>query len=305
MIWDDNKQEAAVHAEFRSPVLRVRLSRYYLVVALQNTVHVYVFSSPLKLLSVYETADNPLGLCCLGSKVVAFPGRTPGQIQLVEISSGNISIIPAHSTPLRALELSPDEEVLATASETGTLVRTFSTRNSVRTGELRRGVDRADIFAISISPSSKVLAVTSDKATLHVFDIPGVSDATESLNAHRPHRNSNVSTNSANEENVHKWGVLSKVPLMPRVFSDNYSFASAHFSISDKPPAGFGFPSNGPIPGIPGGKPRKGIIGWKDDSMILVLGSGRNGIIERFYMGEGADGKRKLVRTGWKHYLGS
>lgn len=77
----------------------------------------YAFSSPPEKLSVFETADNPLGLCCLGSKIVAFPGRTPGQVQLVELSTGNVSIIPAHGSPLRAMALSPDGETLATASE--------------------------------------------------------------------------------------------------------------------------------------------------------------------------------------------
>lgn len=85
--------------------------------ALHNSVHIYAFSSPPEKLSVFETADNPLGLCCLGSKIVAFPGRTPGQVQLVELGTGNVSIIPAHSSPLRAMALSPDGEVLATASE--------------------------------------------------------------------------------------------------------------------------------------------------------------------------------------------
>lgn len=58
-----------------------------------------------------------MGLACLGQKLLAFPGRSPGQVQLVEIETGNVSIIPAHSTPLRAMALSPDGEVLATASE--------------------------------------------------------------------------------------------------------------------------------------------------------------------------------------------
>ena len=78
----------------------------------------FAFSSPPEKLSVFETADNHSGLGCLGSKVVAFPGITPGQVQLVEIHTGNVSIIPAHNTPLKALELSPDGQVLATASET-------------------------------------------------------------------------------------------------------------------------------------------------------------------------------------------
>lgn len=87
------------------------------MVALQNSVHMFAFSSPPEKLSVFETADNSLGLCCLGSKIVAFPGRTPGQVQMVETATGNVSIIPAHGSPLKAMELSPDGEILATASE--------------------------------------------------------------------------------------------------------------------------------------------------------------------------------------------
>ena len=258
---------------------------------------------------MFETADNPTGLCCLGSKIVAFPGRTPGQVQMVEIATGNVSIIPAHSTPLRAMELSPDGEILATASEVGTLVRIFSTGNCAKIGELRRGVDRAIIFCISISPDNQLLAVTSDKATLHVFDLPSVIATSRqgSMASNRPHRNSNASSTSGNveESNRQKWGVLGKIPLLPRVFSDVYSFASAHFEIDDAPQNDLGKSAIAPIPGIPGGKPRKGVIGWKNDFTILVLGAGRDGRWEKYVLADGDDGRRHLVRNGWKRYLGS
>ena len=282
------------------------MTRSYVIVALQNSIHGYIVSQPPQSLSVFETADNPLGLCCIGSKVLAFPGRTPGQVQVVELATGNISIIPAHSTPLQALALSQDEEILATASETGTLVRTFSTSNCVRTAELRRGVDRADIYSIGISPNSKYLAVTSDKGTLHIFDLPNYGTPQNGLHTSQSHRNSTHSSSSAPEEpESHKWGILGKLPLMPRVFSDVYSFTSAHFATDDDSPSPFGTATNKPIPGIRGGKARKGIIGWKDDSSIFVIGAGRDGRCERFFLGDSANGKRHLIRTGWKRYLGS
>lgn len=117
VIWDDAKQKVALSLEFRTAVRRVRLSRTRIIVVLQNSVHVYVFSSPPEKISVFETADNPFGLCCLTSKLLAFPGRTPGQVQLVETDTGNVTIVPAHSSSLRAIEISPDGELMATASE--------------------------------------------------------------------------------------------------------------------------------------------------------------------------------------------
>ncbi|KKK23453.1 SVP1-like protein [Aspergillus rambellii] len=117
VIWDDAKQKAVITLEFRTSVLGVQLSKSRVVVALLNSIHIFAFSNPPQKLSVFETTDNPLGLACLGQKVLAFPGRSPGQVQIVELETGNVSIIPAHSTPLRAMALSPDGEVLATASE--------------------------------------------------------------------------------------------------------------------------------------------------------------------------------------------
>lgn len=117
VIWDDARQKAVITLEFRTSVLGVRLSKSRIVVALLNSIHIFAFSNPPQKLSYFETTDNPLGLACLGQQVLAFPGRSPGQVQLVELETGNVSIIPAHSTPLRAMTLSPDGEVLATASE--------------------------------------------------------------------------------------------------------------------------------------------------------------------------------------------
>lgn len=118
VIWDDAKQKAVITLEFRTSVLSVRLSKSRIVVALHNGVHVFAFSVPPQKLSVFETAANPFGLVCLGKKIVAFPGRSAGQIQTVELETGNVSIIPAHSSGLRALTMSSDGTLLASASET-------------------------------------------------------------------------------------------------------------------------------------------------------------------------------------------
>ncbi|KAI9814545.1 MAG: Phosphatidylinositol 3,5-bisphosphate-binding protein [Thelocarpon impressellum] len=312
VIWDDAKAKAVITLEFRTAVHRVRMSRTRIVVALQNSVHVYAFSSPPEKLSVFETADNPLGLCCLGTRVLAFPGLTPGQVQLVETARGNVSIIPAHAAPLRALELSPDGEILATASETGTLVRIFSTANWARIAELRRGVDQATIFSLAISPSSKLLAVTSDKSTLHVFDLPHTSHSHAESSNHDRQRGSlaSVSTPATAPEDgdYQKWGILGKIPMLPRVFSDLYSFTSAHFEIGDESlssPGGSRSPAtNGMLTGMPGGRPAKGLIGWTSDESLVVVGAGRDGRWERFLIGEGDDGKRHCFREGWRRYLG-
>jgi WD40 repeat protein len=118
VIWDDAKQKVVITLPVFTTVRSVRFSRSHIVVALQNSIRVYHFKTKPDLWHAFETADNPLGLCCLTAKTLAFPGRTPGQVQLVELATGNVSIIPAHGSALRAIDISRDGEVLATASET-------------------------------------------------------------------------------------------------------------------------------------------------------------------------------------------
>lgn len=117
IIWDDSKGKVALEITTLTAVRGVQLSKSRVVVVLQNSVRVYAFEKQPKPLAKYETADNLLGLCCLTDKYLAFPGRTSGQVQVVHLDTDSVSIIPAHNSALRALQLSSDGELLATASE--------------------------------------------------------------------------------------------------------------------------------------------------------------------------------------------
>lgn len=74
--------------------------------------------------AAYDTCDNASGICVLGNKVCAFPGRSEGQIYIVrlpdppEVDRAQVSILPAHNSTLRALCLSPEEDAVASASTT-------------------------------------------------------------------------------------------------------------------------------------------------------------------------------------------
>lgn len=291
IIWDDMKGKIALEITALSAIRGIQLSRERIVVVLQNAVRVYRFARPPDLLNVYETADNYAGLCRLSDKQLVLPGRMVGQVRIVELATGNISIIPAHSSALRAITLSPDGELLATASETGTLIRIFSTGSCAKIAELRRGIDPATIFSLSFSPSSTMLACTSDKSTLHIFDVPHPKKAA----AQR--RQSGVPAGA--EEG--KWGILSRLPMMPRLFSDVYSFASATFEIGED-----GLTQNAPW-NDGGGRvrPPKGIIGWIAEDNLVVIGTGDDARWEKFVLAEGEDSKRFCAREGWKKYLGN
>ncbi|KAF3768878.1 WD40 repeat-like protein [Cryphonectria parasitica EP155] len=307
ILWDEAKQRASIEINAVSSIRAVKVAVGKVVIALQNSVRIYKLRTG-DLLMAYETADNLNGLVCLSQKQVAFPGRTPGQIQIVELSTGNVSIIPAHDTPLRALSFSPDGQLLASASDKGTIIRVYSTYNCALVCEVRRGMDHATIYDLCFSPSGTLLASTSDKGTLHIFDVPHPGAKSDfaplspitapTMSGSRPGSSGGAGQSNGNDGKG-KWGWLSQVPGLPRVFSDTYSFTSIPFS-TDEPAGNFAAAADGATLGTT--KAQKGLIGWYDEESLVVVGAGLDARWEKFQMARDDTGKRFVGRVGFKHY---
>ncbi|CAA2956843.1 autophagy-related 18a [Olea europaea subsp. europaea] len=152
MVWDDNPNRCIGELFFRSEVRGVRLRRDRIVVVLEQKILVYNFAD-LKLLHEIETIANPKGLCAVS--------RVAGSFVLF--------VQGCRRDRIASFTLSQDGKLLATASTKGTLVRIFNTHDGTLLQEVRRGVNRAEIYSLAFSPTAHWLAVSSDKGTIHVF----------------------------------------------------------------------------------------------------------------------------------------
>ncbi|KAF2104492.1 WD40 repeat-like protein [Rhizodiscina lignyota] len=335
IIWCQRTQRPLQTLSFSVPVIRVHVNKSHYLVALQDSINLYANPqngavAPAKL-SYHHTTSNPYGLCCLGQKFTTFLGQRPGQVWVVELPSqgrkGDIGIIPAHTSSLRALAMSKDEEYIATASEKGTIIRVFSTSTSAKIAEFRRGIDPAIVYGLAFSPGNGRLAATSDKGTLHIFELQSVSKAPttaskssaastisgRSSSSSPPSNGDDWETVSSGGPPEPKWGALASVPIAPRIFRDTYSSASCPFELGDEPDrwqAGrIGSMStmsprdgkwNVEVPGWPGGRPPKGIVGWLSEEELVVIGAGQSSLWQSFIVQKNSEGKLVCGRRGWK-----
>ncbi|KAK1354133.1 Autophagy-related protein 18a [Heracleum sosnowskyi] len=186
MIWDDHQSRCIGELTFRSEVRGVRLRRDSIVVVLEKKVLVYNFAD-LKLLHQVETFENPKGLCEVsqgsGSFVMVCFGLRKGEVRVEHYVTKRTKFILAHDSRIACLKLSQDGVLLATASTKGTLVRIFNTYDGTLLQEVRRGVDRAEIYSLAFSSTAQWLAVSSDKGTVHVFSLKtnSVNEGTDNL----------------------------------------------------------------------------------------------------------------------------
>ncbi|KAG9397609.1 WD domain, G-beta repeat [Carpediemonas membranifera] len=176
IIWDDHQNKCLGDLTFHSDVLAVKLRRDRVIVVLEKKVHFYDFAD-LRLTEQIETTSNPRGLIAVCPatmpSVIACPGAEPGQIR-VEQGEGSTSStvhIHAHNHDLAALAISPDGTLVASASAKGTLIRVFDTQTTHHLQELRRGAFGAAIGSLAFSPMKDMLATTSDKGTVHIFQL--------------------------------------------------------------------------------------------------------------------------------------
>lgn len=211
MIWDDIKSKCVIELEFRTEVKAVKLRRDRIVVVLENKVFVYTFTQSPQRLHVFETCENPKGLCALSSgentAILVIPSQKPGGILIINLGNPkDTKETVAHESALSCIAINAEGTLVATTSQKGTLVRIFDATKATSLLQLRRGTDTAVINSINFNKDSSLICVSSDKGTIHVF--------------HVKDHNKNKQSSLASAKD-----------FLPSYFSSNWSFAK--FTVSE------------------------------------------------------------------------
>nr|POF22113.1 svp1-like protein 2 [Quercus suber] len=209
VFWDSFLDREVCRYDFHEKVLGIRLNERWMVVMLGERVVIFAyqelrrptpsspppgeddhdgddlkaealdqepFKGPNEVCALYPTIQNEHAIGDLQGQLLAIPAQATGQVQLISLdrsaaTTGSKRVMRAHNSMIRALTLSTDGSLVATASQQGTLVRVFHTQSLDLIGEYRRGVDYAITYSLAFSAGNRWLASTSDKGTVHVFDL--------------------------------------------------------------------------------------------------------------------------------------
>lgn len=151
----------------------------------------------MSLIYTIPTSPNPSAICALSPSsencFIAYalpkpredadtrrPAHSPPQSTYVPPTSGEVlvfdtltlkavNVIEAHRSPLCCICLNNDGTILATASETGTIIRVFSIPRGQKLYQFRRGTYPSTIYSMSFNLSSTLLCVSSTSDTVHIF----------------------------------------------------------------------------------------------------------------------------------------
>ncbi|KAK4238443.1 WD40-repeat-containing domain protein [Achaetomium macrosporum] len=198
---------------FPTAVLAVRLNRKRLAVVLEEEIYLYDISN-MALLTTIATSPNPNGIFSLSPSsencYMTYPLPKPREDQgerrpahapplsaLVPPTSGEVivydtvalkavNVIEAHRSPLSCVALNSEGTRLATASETGTIIRVFSVPDGQKLFQFRRGTIPSSIYSMSFNLASTLLCVSSASETVHIFRLANPKSTTSAGGAARP-----------------------------------------------------------------------------------------------------------------------
>jgi len=159
------------------------------VVVLENRVYVYNFAD-LRLIDAIDTCNNPKGLCALNpdgkdSAILVTPASQKGFVRIAFYNPHNSNnVFKAHDNAIEAMALSKNGDILATASETGTIIRLYRTEEArlsqtiLPFQEVRRGSTNANIHSLIFDNAAipQYLACSSDRDTIHIFVVESNKD---------------------------------------------------------------------------------------------------------------------------------
>jgi len=235
LIWDDHLPKEIGELSFRQIVLRVKLRKDAIAVALRDRVYVYHLAD-LSLRDKIYTADNPYGLLSLSTHVqdmvLACPSVTKGHVRVELYGLRKTMLIEAHESTLRALVLTADGGKLATASHKGTIVRVWDVATTQNIYEFRRGVERANITCLAFSWDDQWISCSSDKGTTHIFYLENEAKDKQSKNNNNRKSSRSTASNTMKNGSTNSASMLASTGFSllssgSRLLMESFSASSA------------------------------------------------------------------------------
>jgi autophagy-related protein 18 len=190
-LFNTKTEKIICELSFISSILAVKLNFQRLVVVLLNKIHIFDLKT-MKILHSLDTPTNPGGIIALSgsnaqqhspsstpnsvpaNNYLVYPGsESSGELIIYDVINLQIiSSIRAHNTAIACIALNSQGNLLATASEQGTVIRVFSIPEGNKLFTFRRGNLAANINQIVFNRDSNLIALSSSNShTIHIFSL--------------------------------------------------------------------------------------------------------------------------------------
>lgn len=203
VLWDDKQKKALIDIDLTEPILNVLINCDRIVAVIEKKICIFDYDGDA--IDSKPTFCNRNGLCVMShdseKPILVTLGMRKGEIAIWRINQDSYKSIDAHQNAIEAIAINRDGSLIATASESGTLIKVFSTDNCEKKFEFRRGSTTNKVYDLAFNWDSSVLACCSaNNGTIHIF---------------------NMNSGTTQEENTHSM-LSSLSPYLPDMMGSSY-----------------------------------------------------------------------------------
>lgn len=225
ILWDELNQKVANQLIVSNNVKIIKIKRTKIFIIEENNILVFTFGNYEKIDSL-KTFSNKIGIfgISLDPKInmISYPSPDVGKIITKDYDNkieGNFTVgqINAHKNEIIALVMNYDGSLIASASERGTIIKIFKSKDGSLLQELRRGTEPAEIYSLAFDFKSRYIACSSNKGTIHIFNI----------------KNDEIEEKNKNQKSI-IGNVVSFLGFKNEYLSSEWSFAQYRLSCKEK-----------------------------------------------------------------------
>ena len=174
IIWDDYQKKSLSELKFSQNVLNIKLRKDKIVVICLDKIYVFNLSS-FESIDIIETGENIHGVIGINynidNTIIAYPDKKKGKIKIKKYEKTTNISVDAHEKIIGNIVLTINGDLMASATEMGTIIRIFNTENGHLLQEIRRGKEKAHIRCICFEQNNRFIAASSSRGTVHIWSL--------------------------------------------------------------------------------------------------------------------------------------
>lgn len=175
IIWDESEEKIISEIKLNTEIKAVKIKIDTVIVMTREKI--YLFDIPefqnFDTIDLSLSDNFPRDLISLSQNqlILSYLESTIGTIRIKFYNKSYTQVIQAHESFIVCMSLNYNGTLIATASDKGTLIRIFNSLNGTFLQEVRRGTEKARIFSIDFYSSNSKIVISSERGTVHVFNI--------------------------------------------------------------------------------------------------------------------------------------
>lgn len=231
ILWDELHQKVVNQLIVSSNVKNIKIKRTKIFIIEEDKIKVFTLGNYEKIdsLKTYVNRNGIFGISLEPKlNIIAYPSPDIGKIIIKDYDNKkdgnfNVNCINAHKNEIIALVMNYDGSLIASASEKGTIIKIFKTKDGTLLQELRRGTEPAEIYSLVFNINSKYIACSSNKGTVHIFNI----------------KNDQTNENETKNQKSFLGNVVSYIGIQNEYLNSEWSFAKYRLPNKEKNIASF------------------------------------------------------------------